>query len=122
MLKISSILCTKKLQNIKNILFDLGEVLIDLDFSKTELAFLQLLGIPKEQLYSYKSQTALFDNLETGKITPKHFRDSIKQLSQLRISDAQIDHAWNAMLLQFPLKKYNLVQNLRLSYKCFCFE
>ena len=107
------------LKNIKNIIFDLGEVIVDLNFEKTERAFLELLDIKAQQLYNYKTQSPIFDQLETGKITPQQFRATLRDLSDNNVSDAAIDTAWNAMLLTIPAQKIQLVQNLRSNYQTF---
>ena len=107
------------LKNIKNIIFDLGEVIVDLNFNKTEEAFQELLNIEAKELYNYKKQSLVFDQLETGKITPRQFRESLRKLSALNVSDSEIDNAWNAMLLKIPAQKIEMAQNLRSSYQTF---
>jgi FMN phosphatase YigB (HAD superfamily) len=107
------------LKGIKNIIFDLGEVIVDLDISATEKAFAELLPLNNNSIYSYSSQTRVFDLLETGKISPQEFRNELRKLSSSDMTDEQIDIAWNAMLIEIPKRKINLVQNLRLSYQTF---
>ncbi|MFT4969490.1 MAG: FMN phosphatase YigB (HAD superfamily) [Chitinophagales bacterium] len=107
------------LKGIKNIIFDLGEVIVDLDISATEKAFAELLPLNNNPIYSYSSQTRVFDLLETGKISPQEFRNELRKLSSSDMTDEQIDIAWNAMLIEIPKRKINLVQNLRLSYQTF---
>lgn len=107
-------------KNIKNIIFDLGEVIIDLDFNKTEQAFTKLFGIPARELYTYQQQNELFNLLETGKISPQFFRNKLKSISKKdRISDLNIDAAWNAMLQDIATEKIELVKELRNTYQTF---
>ena len=55
------------------LIFDLGGVLIDIDYTKTQRAF-EALGITNfSELYSQASQQALFDRFETGQISAQHF-------------------------------------------------
>jgi FMN phosphatase YigB (HAD superfamily) len=105
------------LKGIKNIIFDLGEVIVDLDISATEKAFAELLPLNNNPIYSYSSQTRVFDLLETGKISPQEFRNELRKLSSSDMTDEQIDIAWNAMLIEIPKRKINLVQNLRNTNK-----
>tara|TARA_B110000037_G_scaffold106283_1_gene123454 strand:+ start:267 stop:890 length:624 start_codon:yes stop_codon:yes gene_type:complete len=107
------------LKGIKNIIFDLGEVIVDLDISATEKAFAELLPLNNNSIYSYSTQTRVFDLLETGKISPQEFRNELRKLSSSDMTDEQIDIAWNAMLIEIPKRKIDLVQNLRLSYQTF---
>ena len=105
------------LRGIKNIIFDLGEVIVDLDILATERAFNALMSSKSNFIFSYGSQAAIFDLLETGKVSQQQFRDELRKYSDSDISDAQIDDAWNAMLIRIPERKIQLVQNLRLNYK-----
>lgn len=106
-------------KDIQNIIFDLGEVIVDLDFSKTEKAFHKLFPNLKNDIYSYQMQTPIFDELEIGKISPEDFRLFLKSLVNENLADKDINAAWNAMLINIPSRKLNLVQNLRKHYKTF---
>ena len=77
----------ENLQDIQNIIFDLGEVIIDLDIEASAEAFRQILPPSTPSVYSYKTQTPLFDQLETGKITPTEFREGLRHLSKAPLSD-----------------------------------
>jgi FMN phosphatase YigB (HAD superfamily) len=107
------------LNGIKNIIFDLGGVILDIDYNLTVKAF-DGLGIPnfKEQ-YSKMSQSNLFDNIETGKISPVEFRDLIREVAQKTISDAEIDTAWNALILHLPQYRIEILKNLQVNYRLF---
>jgi putative hydrolase of the HAD superfamily len=107
------------LKGIKNIIFDLGEVIVDLDIAATEKAFASFVANPKESIYTLKGQTRIFDLLEVGKITPAEFRSELNNLSHQENSDEILDAAWNAMLIQIPSRKIQLVQNLRSTYQTF---
>lgn len=101
---------------IRHIIFDLGGVLINLDYALTEKAFINL-GIENfSTLYSQLKQTSLFDDFETGKIGKSTFIEGIKNISDTQLTAEQICTAWNAMLLDFPLRRLQLLQQLRLYY------
>ena len=62
-----------KLAHIDAIIFDLGGVLIEVDYNRTILAF-EKLGISKaKDLYSQNAQTELFNQIECGEITSHFF-------------------------------------------------
>jgi len=104
------------IKGVRHIIFDLGGVLINLDYSLTEKAFIEL-GIENFQtLYSQLKQTPLFDDFETGKTGRVQFLSELKNMCPLPLSDEQIGKAWNAMLLDFPLRRLQLLQQLRLYY------
>ncbi len=104
---------------IKNIIFDLGGVILDIDYNLTVKAF-ESLGIPnfKEQ-YSKMSQSNLFDNIETGKISPEEFRDMIRSVAQKPLTDTEIDTAWNALILHLPQGRIDLLKKLKNEYRLF---
>lgn len=104
---------------LKNIIFDLGGVIINIDYNLTINAFKKL-GVENfEQLYSQIQQTQLFDKLETGKISPQEFRNAIKKLLPPGISNYEIDKAWCAMLLNFPQERLLLLERLKKKYRLF---
>ena len=99
------------------IILDLGGVLIDVDYTASARAFAQLGFSGFDELYSKSKQDGLFDRFETGAISPAQFRDRIRDLSELDLSDAQIDACWNAMLGSIPQERIALVKRLRERYK-----
>ena len=107
------------LNGIKNIIFDLGGVILDIDYNLTVKAF-EGIGIPnfKEQ-YSKMSQSNLFDNIETGKISPEEFRNLIRKVAKKEFSDTQIDTAWNALILHLPQHRIELLKKLGTEYRIF---
>lgn len=105
--------------DIQNIIFDLGGVLLNIDYSATLKAFKEL-GLDKfDEVYSQSAQKELFDDFETGKISAQEFRNRIKQLSSLPISDKQIDSAWNAMLLDLPKERLEILDKLWDEHRLF---
>ncbi len=108
---------------IRNIIFDLGGVLLDLDFQAPVKAF-QKLGISAEQL-DYRQAIAhpIFLGLETGNISPSDFRDHIRQvLGNANLSDDEIDTAWCSMLGSVPEEKVKILQQLASHYRLFLFS
>lgn len=107
------------IQGIKHIIFDLGGVLINLDYKLTEQAFIDA-GITNfPELYSQLQQSSLFDKFEVGQIGSEEFIAALRQASSVPVTEAQILHAWNAMLLDFPVRRLQILQQLRLHYDLF---
>lgn len=105
--------------DIKNIIFDLGGVLLNLDYNETITSFKDLGMDNFEDIFTQVKQTDLFDRMDLGKATPEEFRDELRKISGLDISDAMIDKAWNAMLLDFPQHKIPLLEKIRANYRIF---
>jgi epoxide hydrolase-like predicted phosphatase len=104
------------MQNIQNIIFDLGGVILDIDFKRTELAFAALGMGNFNQYYTLQTVTPVFEKLETGHISPEAFYDQFRQAAQLQLSNEQIMHAWNALLLDFTPARIDLVKQLKERY------
>jgi len=105
--------------SIKNIIFDFGGVILNIDYTLTENAFAKL-GLKEfDKIYSQALQKELFDELEKGLITPAAFRRGVRKLIKAEISDLQIDTAWNAMLLDLPEERVNLLSELKKKYRIF---
>jgi putative hydrolase of the HAD superfamily len=100
------------LPKIKNIIFDLGGVLIDIDYHKTINAFKNLGVTNFEHLYSQTTANPLFEDLETGQITEAEFYDGVRKEADLSISDEQIKMAWNTILLDFRPDSIAYLQQL----------
>jgi putative hydrolase of the HAD superfamily len=109
--------------SLKNIIFDFGGVICDLDIHKTEEKFRRF-GQPKDENPVSKEEgaaafEALVEKLETGKITPEQFRSTIRDFYQVPPSDNAIDEAWNALLGRIPAERIRLLEELRKSYRIF---
>lgn len=107
------------MEGIKNIIFDLGGVILNIDYKLSQVAF-EALGIPNfEEMYSKFKQNNLFDELETGQITGTAFIEAIKLQSKLPLHESDILNAWNAMLLDFPLRRLQILQQLQLHFNTY---
>jgi len=107
------------LEGIKHIIFDLGGVILNIDYNLTEKAFLDA-GIKDfPALYSQLQQTSVFDKFEIGEIHRNEFIAGLQNISDIPVTEAQIVNAWNAMLLDFPVRRLQILQQLRLYYDLF---
>jgi putative hydrolase of the HAD superfamily len=104
---------------IKSIIFDLGGVILNLDYSKTVDEFKKIGVLHFKKLYSQKKQTLLFDNFEKGKIKPGELISSLKDSENLKIKEIDFINAWNAMLLEIPIEKLKFIYGLKKDYKIF---
>ena len=104
---------------IKSIIFDLGGVILNLNYSKTEDEFKKIGVLNFKEFYSQKKQTLLFDDFEKGKIKPEEFISSLKNSENLKIKEIDFINAWNAMLLEIPINKLQFIDGLKKDYKIF---
>jgi putative hydrolase of the HAD superfamily len=88
----------------------------------TRDAFISL-GIEDfDALYSQSHANHLFEDLETGKITPAVFYNEFRKQTGKNLSDDQIRDAWNAMLLDFPPERLEWLDTIRTKYRIFLFS
>ena len=102
---------------IKSIIFDLGGVILNLNYSKTEDEFKKIGVLNFKEFYSQKKQTLLFDEFEKGKIKPEEFISSFKESENLKIKEIDFINAWNAMLLEIAIEKLQFIDGLKKDYK-----
>jgi len=102
--------------NFKNILFDLGGVILDINVQATLKRFYEL-GFPAELMQFPNSMTTdLYYKYETGKLDTEKFRDEIRKVSGVEMSDQTFDEAWNSMLVRFPEERIELLKTLSKHY------
>jgi len=108
------------MKNIKNIIFDYGNVIFNLDFKRSQQAWHDL-GIENaETFYSHKVQDKIFTDFESGGVGAEEFREYIRRLlKNPHLSDEQIDKAWNSLLVGVPHGNHELLLNLKPKYRTF---
>ncbi len=104
---------------LKNIIFDLGGVLLNIDYYLTEQAFKELGYHNFTAMYSQFTADEIFGNLETGKITPQEFYTKMQGLVKESITEKQIQWAWNKMLLTWRQNSIGFLQKLSLKYNLY---
>ncbi|MEO6670013.1 MAG: HAD family phosphatase [Ferruginibacter sp.] len=104
---------------LKNIIFDLGGVLINLDFAKSTNAF-KSLGFPHfENMFSQFKADQLFEKLEQGIIDEASFYDVLLKVGKEGTTAEQLRLAWNSMLLDFREDSLHFLNELKKNYKLY---
>lgn len=101
------------------IIFDLGGVIINLDFDLTRKGIEQLGQLTYNQVFEHPNKTRLFNQYETGSISTAEFRNQLRSIIHSTCSDAELDRVWNAMLLDIPPQRIELLYHLRQSHRLF---
>ena len=107
------------MKKIDGLLFDLGGVLIDVDYHKTIDAFTQLGVQNPSDLYNQFGQNQLFDQYEKGEVLSKFFLEQLKPLTKNNTSEPDIVTAWNAMIGDFQTEKLDFIAELSQHNPCF---
>ena len=105
------------MMNIKNIILDLGGVLINLDYDKLDKS-LSSLGL--SNAFSKAKQIEIFDKLEEGKISQKDFFSEFNRLAEANHDNQTIINTWNSIILDFPKERLELIELLKKNIVCFC--
>ena len=107
---------------IKNIIFDLGGVLFDINYQLTKKAFEDLGVEDFDSMYSQASADKLFQLLETGRIKEAQFYQQLNKSTGLSLTGAQINNAWNSMLMDFREESLDFLSELGTRYRIFLFS
>lgn len=107
------------MSRLKNLIFDIGNVIVDIDYMTTVAEFQKLSTVNFSQIVSYSKQHHIFEQFETGKVTAQQFRNELKQFLKPGVTDEEINHAWNAILIHYPESKIALLRELKNRYHTF---
>lgn len=110
------------MQGVKNIIFDLGGVILDIDIQKTAEAFREM-GIPSfSEMFTQHYSNNLFVQLETGAISPEAFYEAFRNETGMSLADDAIKDAWNALLLDFRKPSLEWLDSIKDKYQIFLFS
>jgi FMN phosphatase YigB (HAD superfamily) len=101
---------------VKNLIFDLGGVILDLSVAHTLKSFSELSGISQQEVHKIFTTSPGFNEYEKGAMGDPAFRDYIRDIYKVNASDEAIDNCWNAMLRGIPIIKLKLLQQLKEQY------
>lgn len=104
---------------VKNIIFDLGNVLVDFDHRIAAKKLSSFTDKDAQDIYSLFFDSELTGLFEEGKISPLDFFSKVKEMLDLKLDYANFIPIWNGIF--FLSKKnvavYNLANSLKDKYK-----
>lgn len=107
------------MNRIKNIIFDLGGVLLDLDVNRCMERFEEVGLHEVRQWMTGTNEKGFFKEYECGTLTTDQFRDRICKEVGRELPGEEIDQIWNAMLKDIPDYKFELLLKLQENYKLY---
>lgn len=112
----------KKLDGIKAIIFDLGGVILNINYQRTVDEF-EKLGVPHfDEIFSQFKQSTFTDDFEIGRISENDFYETVKAKTEVDFSFSEFRAAWNAMLLDLPPQRIEILKKLSEQYRLFLFS
>jgi glucose-1-phosphatase len=106
-------------KSIKNIIFDFGAVVINIDIPRAYKAFADLSGWSPEKVKNLFEGQGAYADFEVGKMTNDDFHRLLRQELNVTCSDEELDNAWNAMLLDVPKERIEKLRELRTRYNIY---
>jgi len=107
---------------IKNIIFDLGGIFLKVNYQKTQDAFIKL-GITNfDDYYRQDFVSRPFEQIEVGDILPEEFYTEIRNITNTKIPNADLEYAWNAMLGEFWIDRLAWLNEINKHYNVFLFS
>lgn len=121
---------TIALHDVDALIFDLGGVILPLQYGATVRSLSELFGADASLLYGRLAQQPFFDAFERGTIAANEFRRELRAkmldvvpdarpAPQALPTDRQLDDAWNALLLSIPEENLELLIELKQQHRTF---
>ena len=108
------------MENIKNIIFDYGNVIFLLDFQKLKEGWKSLAIEDPDNFFSHGVQEPIFDKFDRGLVTETEFRDFLRnKIGNPDLTDEDIDAAWNSLLLGVDEGTHETLAELNKKYRTF---
>lgn len=105
-------------KRIKNIIFDFGGIIVDLDKEAAVRAF-EALGFDAGTYIGDYAQDGVFALMETGEMSPDEFCGYVRERTGLDVENGEVFRAWNKMLAGMPPHRLRFIRRLRTDYRTF---
>ncbi|MEY4541617.1 MAG: hypothetical protein RLZZ306_3374 [Bacteroidota bacterium] len=105
---------------MKNLIFDLGNVIIDIDFDLTFRKFAKLsTEYSWEEVRYFIKDKCIWENYEKGLINDEKFRETLRKELKIKASDNELDIAFCGLLQKIQPERIKLLQDLSKKYRLF---
>ncbi|MDN0064986.1 HAD family hydrolase [Bacteroides gallinaceum] len=98
---------------IKNVVFDFGGVIVDLDREQAVKAFVHLGLTDAGHILDKYHQTGIFQELEEGKLREEDYREKLGQLCGRTLKREEVRQAWMSFVSGMNLRKLDYITELR---------
>ena len=102
-----------KYKGVTTLIFDLGGVLVNLDWKSCVNNFKKIGVSEMETLLSTTLQRGFILEYERGEISTEQFRAEVRKYTEVDVTDGEIDFAWSSLLVDLPEEKLQLLLELK---------
>jgi glucose-1-phosphatase len=100
----------------KAVIFDFGNVIINIELQRIYNTFAKFTSKSPTYIEKRLEEDQIFRRYESGQFNDEEFREVIRQTLGFPLSDKEIDTSWNAILLDIPTDRIELIKNIRLKF------
>lgn len=101
------------------ILFDLGGILVDIDYLAPGKKFDELGIQGVSHIFFEGGENGIFYKYERGEVSTEAFFDALRPFGKPGITHEEMKEAWNSILVGFPAHRVAMLQELRKKYRLF---
>jgi len=113
-------------EGIKNLIFDLGGVIINIDINITINAFANYYGASVPQINEFLAKKGLWELHEVGSLSDEILRSELNSYfinsnnaNAKYMSTTEFEMVWNSLLLNIPQERIDLLKALAIKYRLF---
>ncbi len=107
------------LQGIDVIVFDLGNVLIDLDYPRIIREFRKVAQKNQKNIEKLVVDAKVLRMFEVGKIDPERFREEVNKILEVRLSEIKFDQIWNSLLKSVNKSRLEKILTIKKKFKTY---
>jgi putative hydrolase of the HAD superfamily len=107
----------KNWPDVDFVIFDLGNVLIDIDYSRAMNLMKEALPTVLHHRVDTCYAAEFHKAYERGEIDSSSFRNAFRDYFEQSWSDAEVDYLWNSLLGELPAYRLDLVRRLKSTYQ-----
>jgi putative hydrolase of the HAD superfamily len=107
----------KNRPNVDFVIFDLGNVLIDIDYHHSMALMKSALPASLHDKVDNCYSAEFHKDYEKGELTSAEFRQEFRSYFHTNWSDAEVDYYWNSLLGTIPDYRLEMVRKLKTQYQ-----
>lgn len=102
---------------IKALIFDLGNVVFNVDMDLIPIHWAENSGIPLEKIKNYFEKDKNFDKFERGDLTEEEYREITNENLEMNLNEKDFDDGLTALYLDETHDINSLLKELKMNYR-----